>query len=107
MYLLSLLLGLIFAWVLLVFIGPRKSCYVQAPVVGAPIVDVVDQMMEAVGLSRQARSPAPAPFPARAPAPAPEPSVADLALEKEAQAPAPMVPEPVAPSPAPAPGAAV
>ena len=109
MYLLSLLLGLIFAWVLLLFIGPKKcvSHYVQAPVVGAPIVDVVDQMMEAVGLSRQARSPAPAPFPARAPAPAPEPSVADLALEKEAQAPAPMVPEPVAPSPAPAPGAAV
>jgi hypothetical protein len=106
MYLLSLLLGLIFAWVLLVFIGPRKSYYVQAPAVGAPILtDVVDQMMEAVGLSRQARSPAPSPFPARAPAPAPEPSVADIALEKETQAPSPAVPEPVAPSPAPAPAA--
>jgi hypothetical protein len=106
MHLLSLLLGLVFAWVLLLFIGPKKcvSYYVQAPVVGAPIVmDDVDKMMEAVGLSRQARSPAPAPFPARAPAPAPEPSIADIAIQEEVQTPAPMVPEPMAPSPAPAP----
>lgn len=76
MHLLSLLLGLVFAWGLLLFIGPKKcttSYYVQAPVVGAPIMDDVDKMMEAVGLSRQAR----------ASAPTPEPSVADIALEKE------------------------
>lgn len=102
MYLLSILLGLVFARILLLFIGPQKSYYVQAPVVGAPILmDDVDKMMEAVGLSRHERSPTPAPFPPRAPIPPPEPSVADVALQGAPQAHAPMVPEPVVSSPAP------
>ena len=102
MHWLSVLLGLVIARVLLFFIGPRPhvSYYVQAPVVGMPISEI-DSAFEAVGLSRQARSPAPEPFPARAPVPQPEPSVADLAV----QAPAPMVvtpaPAPMVPAPAP------
>lgn len=111
MYLLSLLIGLIFACTILLFIGPKKcmtSYYTQAPVVGAPIVDEVDNMMDAVGLSRSGASPSPVSAPAPAvPAPAPSvadmapaPSVADVAMEETAQAPAPVF------SPAPAPSVA-
>lgn len=98
MYFLSLLLGLVFAWVLLFFIGPKKcvSYYVQAPVVGLPISEI-DSAMEAVGLAPSGwKGKAEGPSPAPAPSPVAEPSVADMALEA-AQAPAP------SPSPAPAP----
>ena len=85
MHLLSVILGLIIAWVILFFIGPRKriSYYVQAPVIGLPISEI-DSAMEAVGLASsdwkgQAEGPSPAP----APTPAPEPSVADIAISEE------------------------
>jgi|694.fasta_scaffold16361_5 hypothetical protein len=87
MHLISLLLGLVIAWGILFFIGPRKrvvSYYVQAPVVGMPISEI-DSAMEAVGLASsdwkgQAEGPSPAP----APVPEPEPSVADIAVKEEA-----------------------
>ena len=53
MHLISVLLGLVIAWVILFFIGPKKrvvSYYVQAPVVGMPISEI-DSAMEAVGLA--------------------------------------------------------
>ena len=87
MHLISLLLGLVIAWGILFFIGPKKrvvSYYVQAPVVGMPISEI-DSAMEAVGLASsdwkgQAEGPSPAP----APVPEPEPSVADIAVKEEA-----------------------
>jgi hypothetical protein len=84
MHLLSLLLGLIFAWIILLFIGPKKcvSYYTQAPVVATPIVpDDVDKMMGAVGLSRSMSSPDTEPFSTRSPVPPPNPSVADVAAK--------------------------
>jgi len=53
MHLLSVLLGLVIAWVILAFIGPKPrtvSYYTQAPVVATPLSDQ-DAIMEAVGLS--------------------------------------------------------
>jgi len=83
MHLISLLLGLIIAWAIVFFIGPRKrvvSYYVQAPVVGLPISEI-DSAMEAVGL-------APADWKGLAegpnPSPEPVPSVADIAVNEEA-----------------------
>lgn len=105
MHWLSVLLGLVFAWALLFFIGPRPrvSYYVQAPVVGLPISEI-DSAMEAVGLAPSGfKGKAEGPSPAPAPAPVQEPSVADIALMEMAQAPAPSVPEPVTASPSPAP----
>ena len=104
MHWLSVLLGLVFASVLLFFIGPkpRVSYYVQAPVFGLPISEI-DSAMEAVGLaSSDLKGTAEGPSPAPAPAPVSEPSVADMALKEAAQAPAPSVPEAASPSPAPA-----
>jgi hypothetical protein len=104
MHVLSLLIGLIIALGLLLLIGPRKTYYVQAPIVAAPIItDDKDEMLEAVGLSLQDRPSSPEPYPERAPLPEPEPSVADMAIQEEDQMPAPEVPEPITPSPAPAP----
>jgi hypothetical protein len=97
MYFLSLLLGLVLAWVILFFIGPKKctkSYYVQAPVVGLPISEI-DSAMEAVGLAPSGwKGKAEGPSPAPAPSPVPEPSVADLAMKEAPQAPAPGVPSP-------------
>jgi hypothetical protein len=89
MHLISVVLGLVIAWVILFFIGPRKravSYYVQAPVVGLPISEI-DSAMEAVGLaSSDWKGKAEAPSPAPAPAPVPEPSVADLAINEQSTA---------------------
>jgi hypothetical protein len=86
MHLISLLLGLVIAWAILFFIGPKKrvSYYVQAPVIGLPISEI-DSAMEAVGLASadwkgKAEGPSPAPTPPQAP----EPSVADVAIKEEA-----------------------
>jgi hypothetical protein len=89
MHWLSVLLGLVIAWTLLFFIGPRPrvSYYVQAPVVGLPISEI-DSAMEAVGLAPSGfKGEAEGPSPAPAPAPVQEPSVADVALM---EAPAPV-----------------
>ncbi len=87
MHLISLLLGLVIAWAILFFIGPRKrvvSYYVQAPVVGLPISEI-DSAMEAVGLaSSDWKGKAEGPSPSPAPVPKPEPSVADVAIKEEA-----------------------
>lgn len=56
MHWLSLLLGLIIAWVVLAFIGPKPhtvSYYTQAPVVATPL-SAQDKIMEAVGLAPSA-----------------------------------------------------
>jgi len=110
MHWISILLGLVFARVLLFFIGPKKrvSYYVQAPVVGLPISEI-DSAMEAVGLaSSDWKGKAEAPSPAPAPAPVPEQSVADIAInEQPAPSPADQdthsTPQAFSPSPAPAP----
>jgi len=107
MHLISVILGLIIAWVILFFIGPRKriSYYVQAPVIGLPISEI-DSAMEAVGLASsdwkgQAEGPSPAP----APTPAPEPSVADIAISEEVPSlgdqDTPSTPQAYEPSPSP------
>jgi len=90
MHLVSVVLGLVIAWAILFFIGPRKrvvSYYVQAPVVGLPISEI-DSAMEAVGLAPSVRmgveGPSPAPAPAPAPVREPETSVADIALNESA-----------------------
>lgn len=86
MHLISVLLGLVIAWGIIFFIGPRKrvSYYVQAPVVGLPISEI-DSAMEAVGLaSSDWKGTAEAPSPAPAPVYIPEPSVADVALKESA-----------------------
>ena len=86
MHLISVLLGLIIAWAILFFIGPKKrvSYYVQAPVVGLPISEI-DSAMEAVGLaSSDWKGKAEGPNPAPAPLPTPEPSVADMAIREQA-----------------------
>lgn len=109
MYLLSVLLGLLFAWTLLAFIGPKKcvSTFTQAPVQGLPIGEI-DSAMEAVGLAPSGwKGKAAAPSPAPAPAPVAEPSVADVAMKEAPHGPATGAPEPTAPSPAPAPAAAL
>ena len=111
MHLISVVLGLVIAWAILFFIGPRKcavSYYVQAPVVGLPISEI-DSAMEAVGLaSSDWKGKAEAPSPAPAPAPVPEPSVADIALsEQPAPSPADQdtysTPQAFSPAPAPSP----
>ena len=106
---LSVLLGLVIAWAILFFIGPkpRVSYYVQAPVVGLPISEI-DSAMEAVGLaSSDWKGKAEAPSPAPAPAPAPEPSVADIAIKEQAPSPddqdTPSIPQAFSPAPSPAP----
>jgi len=107
MHFISVILGLIIAWVILFFIGPRKriSYYVQAPVIGLPISEI-DSAMEAVGLASsdwkgQAEGPSPAP----APTPAPEPSVADIAISEEVPSlgdqDTPSTPQAYEPSPSP------
>ena len=110
MHLISVLLGLVIAWAILFFIGPRKrvvSYYVQAPVIGLPISEI-DSAMEAVGLASsdwkgQAEGPSPVP----APAPEPEPSVADIAIKEEAPSlvdqDTSSTPQAYEPSPAPSP----
>lgn len=53
MHWISLVLGLVIAWVIISFIGPKPrvvSYYAQAPVVATPISDL-DKIMEAVGLA--------------------------------------------------------
>jgi len=110
MHWLSVLLGLIFAWAILFFIGPKPlvSYYVQAPVVGLPISEI-DSAMEAVGLaSSDWKGKAEAPSPAPAPVPGPEPSVADIAImEQPAPSPAdqgtPATPQAFSPAPTPSP----
>lgn len=109
MHWLSVLLGLVIAWAILFFIGPkpRVSYYVQAPVVGLPISEI-DSAMEAVGLaSSDWKGKAEAPSPAPAPAPAPEPSVADIAIKESAPGPSdqdtPATPQAFSPAPSPAP----
>ena len=109
MHWLSVLLGLVIAWAILFFIGPkpRVSYYVQAPVVGLPISEI-DSAMEAVGLaSSDWKGKAEAPSPAPAPVPAPEPSVADIAIKEQAPSPAdqgtPATPQAFSPAPSPAP----
>ena len=107
MHLISVILGLIIAWVILFFIGPRKriSYYVQAPVIGLPISEI-DSAMEAVGLASsdwkgQAEGPSPAP----AHTPAPEPSVADIAISEKVPSlgdqDTPSTPQAYEPSPSP------
>jgi hypothetical protein len=107
MHLISVILGLVIAWAILFFIGPRKriSYYVQAPVIGLPISEI-DSAMEAVGLASsdwkgQAEGPSPAP----APTPAPEPSVADIAISEEVPSlgdqDTPSTPQAYEPSPSP------
>jgi hypothetical protein len=54
MHWLSLILGLVIAWVIIAFIGPKPrtvSYYTQAPVVSTPLSDQ-DKIMEAVGLAQ-------------------------------------------------------
>jgi hypothetical protein len=121
MHLISVILGLIIAWVILFFIDPRKriSYYVQAPVIGLPISEIesametgcmpiseIDSAMEAVGLASsvwkgQAEGPSPAP----APTPVPEPSVADMAIREEVPSfgdqDTPSTPQAYEPSPSP------
>lgn len=69
---LSVLLGLIIAWIILFFIGPRPavSYYVQAPVQPTDL----DKIMEAVGLK---------------PSMMPVESVAEMAIMSPAPAPVP------------------
>ena len=109
MHLLSVLLGLVIAWTILFFIGPkpRVSYYVQAPVVGLPISEI-DSAMEAVGLaSSDWKGKAEGPSPAPAPPSVPEPSVADIAIKEEAPSlgdqGTPSTPQAYEPSPAPSP----
>lgn len=112
MHLISVLLGLVLAWVILFFIGPKKriSYYVQAPVVGMPIseIDPTDSAMEAVGLASsdwkgKAEGPSPSPTPVHTP----EPSVADMAINESAPSPADQdtqsTPQAYEPSPSPSP----
>ncbi len=121
---LSIVLGLVFAWIILFFIGkkPIVSYYVQAPVQPVEISDL-EKIMMAVGLapSTPEKSVADmmimtAPVPAPAPAPA---SVADMAAPSPMDStneimPSPQysvpvdpgmqtTPQPAAPSPGPAP----
>lgn len=80
-WLLTLIMGLTIAWVILAFIGPRRSVsyYVQAPVQPTPLTDL-DKIMEAVGL-KPSNSPVKsvAEVAIMMTAPAPAPSVADMA----------------------------
>lgn len=81
-WVLSTILGLIIAWIILAFVGPKKtiSYYTQAPVQAVPLSEL-DQIMEAVGL-KPSRSPAPvsvAEIAIMDMVPAPSPSVADMA----------------------------
>lgn len=121
-WVLSTILGLIIAWIILAFVGPkpRVSYYVQAPVQAAPLSDT-EKIMEAVGL-KPSSSPAPASvaevaiMEEMAPAPSPSPSVADMAstpapdASNEVSPPSglfglntPATPQPAAPAPGPAP----
>jgi hypothetical protein len=110
MHLISLLLGLVIAWAILFFIGPKKrvvSYYVQAPVVGLPISEI-DSVMEAVGLAPSGfKGEAEGPSPVPVPAPKPEPSVADIAIMEEAPSlvdqGTPSTPQAYEPSPTPSP----
>ena len=72
---LAILLGLIIAWIIILFIGPRPtvSYYVQAPVQPTELSDL-DKIMEAVGLK---------------PSQAPVESVAEIAIMSPAPAPVP------------------
>ena len=111
MHLISLLLGLVIAWAILFFIGPKKrvvSYYVQAPVVGLPISEI-DSAMEAVGLAPSGfKGEAEGPSPVTAPAPKPEPSVADIAIMEQStpslgDQDIPSTPQAYEPSPSPSP----
>lgn len=86
-WLVSLLLGLLIAWTILTFVGPKRtvSYYVQAPVQPVPLSDL-DKIMEAVGLKPSG----------------PEKSVADIAIMEGTPAPptpVPSVAEVAAPAP--------
>lgn len=72
---LVILLGLIIAWIILFFIGPRPtvSYYVQAPVQPTELTDL-DKIMEAVGLK---------------PSRMPVESVAEMAIMSPAPVPVP------------------
>ena len=90
----SVLLGLVFAWVILFFIGPKpRVSYYQheEPVVVGMAMSELDAMMMAVGLLSEAPEPKFSLSPA--PAPAPVLSVADMAMS-----PAPMMDMPPSPS---------
>jgi len=90
----SVLLGLVFAWVILFFIGPKpRVSYYQheEPVVVGMAMSELDAMMMAVGLLSEAPEPKFSLSPA--PAPAPVLSVADMAMS-----PAPMMNMPPSPS---------
>jgi hypothetical protein len=91
MHWLSLVLGLVIAWVIISFIGPKPrtvSYYTQAPVVATPLSDQ-DKIMEAVGLasssSKMEQSVADievvqgVTVPPPIATPSPSPSVADMA----------------------------
>jgi cytoskeletal protein RodZ len=82
-WLLSLIIGLLIAWAILSFIGPKKvvSYYVQAPVQPTPLTDL-DIIMEAVGLKPSVSEKSVAEIAIMEPAPSPESSqesVADMA----------------------------
>ena len=85
MHLISVLLGLVFAWAILFFIGPKPrlvSYYepeAEKPVVGMAMSEL-DAMMMAVGLLSEAPEPEPEFSLSPAPAPAPVLSVADMAM---------------------------
>ena len=109
MHLLSVLLGLVIAWTILFFIGPkpRVSYYVHAPFVGLPFSEI-DSAMEAVGLaSADWKGKAEGPSPVPAPASVPEPSVADIAIKEQAPSPADQdtssTPQAFSPAPSPSP----
>jgi hypothetical protein len=97
-HVLSLVLGLVFAWTLLFFIGPKRvSYYTQAPVQPVELSDL-DKMMEAVGLAKSSLSVAETVIiEARAPAPVavtePEQSL-DFSDQGTQTTPQPAVPSP-------------
>lgn len=87
MHWLSLILGLVIAWVIISFIGPKPrvvSYYTQAPVVATPISDL-DKIMEAVGLapSQPEKSVADIELTEGLPAMESAQSVADIAAQPE------------------------
>ena len=107
-WLLTLITGLIIAWVILFFIGPRPivSYYTQAPVQPTELSDI-EKIMEAVGLRPSGSDASVQEIVIMSPAPAPL-SVADVAIADE-QFVVPddldtqTIPQPVSPAPGPAP----
>lgn len=90
MHSLSILLGIVIAWLIITFIGPRPivSYYVQAPI-RLETVSELDNIMEAVGLKPSVKSVADMTEIPEVPevmAPEPQSSVADLATQVPADA---------------------